>query len=168
MRGCLRCLLLMMCTHPFAKKALTLHLARSEGHERYFSCNLTHRKVLASFYQHLMAEAPVEFLKELLNLARDVVSADRTAPPMEREAQGKAALTELFEEARNPDTPIIVERVVTDIDEIVRYVRFDGWQSTHAGEREVKLALRKMLFKYKLHQDQELFNRAYGYIREFY
>ena len=87
---------------------------------------------------------------------------------MEREEQGKAALTQLFEEAKNPDTPIIVERVVTDIDEIVRYVRFDGWQSTHAGEREVKLALRKTLFKYKLHQDQELFNRAYGYIREYY
>ena len=107
-------------------------------------------------------------MKELLNLARDVVSADRTAPPVEREDQGKAALTQLFEEARNPDTPIIVERVVTDIDEIVRYVRFDGWQSTHAGEREVKLALRRTLFKYKLHQDQELFDRAYGYIREHY
>ena len=25
---CLRCLLLVMCTHPFAKEALTLHLAR--------------------------------------------------------------------------------------------------------------------------------------------
>ena len=47
-----------MCTHPFAKKALTLHLARSEGHERYFICNLMHRKVLASSHQHLMAEAP--------------------------------------------------------------------------------------------------------------
>ena len=47
-----------MCTHPFAKKALTLYLARSEGHERYFGCNLMHRKVLASSHQHLMAEAP--------------------------------------------------------------------------------------------------------------
>ncbi len=56
---CLRCLLLMMCTHSFAKKALTLHLARSEGHERYFSCNLMYRKVLASYHQHLMAEAPL-------------------------------------------------------------------------------------------------------------
>ena len=56
--GCLRCLLLMMCTHPFAKKALTLHLARSEGHERYFGCNLMHHNVLASFHQHSMAEAP--------------------------------------------------------------------------------------------------------------
>ena len=55
---CLRYLLLVMCTHPFAKKALTLHLARSEGHERYFGCNLMHRKVLASSHQHLIAEAP--------------------------------------------------------------------------------------------------------------
>ena len=35
--GCLRCLLLVMCTHPFAKEALTLHLPRSEGHERYLA-----------------------------------------------------------------------------------------------------------------------------------
>ena len=58
--------------------------------------------------------------------------------------------------------------VVDDIDEIVRAVRFDGWQATHAGEREVKKALRQTLFKYKLHQDAELFERAYGYIREYY
>ena len=37
--GCLRCLLLVMCTHPFAKETLTLHLARSEALERYFACN---------------------------------------------------------------------------------------------------------------------------------
>ncbi len=110
----------------------------------------------------------VEFLKELLKLARDVVSTERTVPPLDREAEGKAALTELFEEARNKNTPIIVERVVNDIDEIVRVVRFPGWQATHAGEREVKLALRKTLFKYRLHQDQELFDRAYGYVKEYY
>ena len=57
-RWCLRCLLLVMCTHPFAKETLTLHLARSEGHERYFGHNLMHCKVLASSHQHLMAEAP--------------------------------------------------------------------------------------------------------------
>ena len=55
---CLRCLLLVMCTYPVAKESLTLYLARGEGHERYFGCNLMHRKVLASSYQHLMAEAP--------------------------------------------------------------------------------------------------------------
>ena len=55
---CLRCLLLVMCTYPFAKKALTIHLARGESRERYFGCNLMQRKVLASSHQHLMAEAP--------------------------------------------------------------------------------------------------------------
>jgi type I restriction enzyme R subunit len=101
-------------------------------------------------------------------LSRDVDAAESVSEPMATEDLGKAALTELFESVRNEETPIIVERVVVDIDEIVRYVRFDGWQSTHAGEREVKMALRKTLFKYKLHQDQELFDRAYGYIRQYY
>ena len=55
---CLRCLLLVMCTYLFVKKALTLHLARGEGRERYFGCNLMQRNVLASSHQHLMAEAP--------------------------------------------------------------------------------------------------------------
>ena len=45
---------------------------------------------------------------------------------------------------------------------------FEGRQTTYAGEREVKQALRKTLFKYRLHQDRELFDRAYGYIRQYY
>ena len=110
----------------------------------------------------------VQFLKDLLDLARDVVYAERETPPEVGEELGRAALTELFEEVRNEDTPLIVERIVDDIDEIVRLVRFDGWQNTHAGEREVKNALRKTLFRYKLHQDQDLFDRAYGYIRQYY
>lgn len=110
----------------------------------------------------------VDFLKALLALARDVVETEREVPPIEDEERGKQALTELFEEAKTDDTPIMVERVVTDIDDIVKVVRFDGWQATHAGEREVKKALRKTLFKYKLHQDQDLFDRAYSYIEEYY
>ena len=47
-------------------------------------------------------------------------------------------------------------------------VRFPGWQNTSAGEREVQKAIRKTLLKYKLHNDQELFDRAYGYIRQYY
>ena len=112
--------------------------------------------------------ASIEFLKSLLELARDVVVAERTVEPATSEERGKAALTELFKEARNDRTPIMVERVVSDIDEIVRHVRFDGWQTIHAGEREVKKALRKTLFKYRLHQDQELFDQAYGYVRQYY
>jgi len=110
----------------------------------------------------------VEFLKQLLQLAKEVLQAEKEMPLEEDEDRGKAALTELFNEVKTADTPIIVERVVTDIDEIVRLVRFPGWQNTLAGEREVKKALRKSLFKYKLHADEELFEKAYSYIRQYY
>ena len=112
--------------------------------------------------------ASIDFLKSLLELAKDVVEAEKEQPAEVVEDQGKAALTELFGEIRNPQTPVIVERVVADIDEIVRQVRFPGWQQTAAGEREVQKALRKSLLKYKLHTDQDLFDRAYGYIRQYY
>ena len=36
------------------------------------------------------------------------------------------------------------------------------------GEREVKQALRRALLKYKLHTDQDLFDKSYGYIRQYY
>lgn len=110
----------------------------------------------------------VEFLKQLLVIAKETLQAERDVPPDEEIDRGKAALTDLFNEVRTSETPIIVERVVNDIDEIVRVVRFPGWQSTLAGEREVKKALRKTLFKYKLHADEELFDKAYGYIRQYY
>ena len=79
-----------------------------------------------------------KFLKKILQLARDVVAAENEVPEETREDQAKSALTELFEEIRNEKTPIIVERIVNEIDEIVRVVRFDGWQNTTGGEREVK------------------------------
>ncbi len=110
----------------------------------------------------------VEFLKQLLDLAKDVLEAEKETPPAEDEERGKAALTELFEQVRHPDTPIIVERIVAKIDEIVRLVRFPGWQTTSAGEREVRKALRKSLFDFKLHQDAELFDKAYDYIKQYY
>lgn len=110
----------------------------------------------------------IDFLKELLALAKELVKAERETPIEEDIDRGKAALTELFEEAKNGETPVMVKRVVDDIDEIVRAVRFEGWQSTHAGEREVKKALRQTLFRYKLHQDVELFDKAYFYIGEYY
>lgn len=110
----------------------------------------------------------VEFLKQLLVIAKETIQAEKELPEDEDDDRGKAALTDLFNEIKTEETPIIVERVVADIDEIVRLVRFPGWQSTLAGEREVKKALRRSLFKYKLHTDDELFEKAYNYIRQYY
>ena len=55
-----------------------------------------------------------------------------------------------------------------DIDKIVNIVRYDGWQDGVSGQREVQSALRRSLLKYKLHKDQDLFDRAYAYIKEYY
>ncbi len=110
----------------------------------------------------------VDFLKQLLDLAHDLLAVEKETPPEEDEDRGKAALTELFEEVRTTDTPVVVERIVGRIDEIVRLVRFPGWQNTSAGEREVRRALRKTLFDFKLHQDADLFDKAYGYIKQYY
>lgn len=110
----------------------------------------------------------VEFLKQLLAIAKETLQAEKDVPPEEDEDRGKAALTDLFNEVKTAETPIMVERIVADIDEIVRLVRFPGWQGTQAGEREIKKALRKALFKYKLHADEDLFETAYSYIRQYY
>lgn len=116
--------------------------------------------------QGLMAS--IDFLHQLLELAKEVVKAEKEVIPEEEQNKGKAALTELFNEVKNEKTPIMVERVVNEIDEIVRVVRFPGWQQTSAGEREVQKALRKTLLKYQLHREQELFDKAYAYIRQYY
>lgn len=110
----------------------------------------------------------IEFLKRLLELAKQAAQAEQEVVPEEEIDKGKAALTELFNGVKNSNTPVIVERIVKDIDDIVRIVRFDGWQSTTAGKREVKKAVRSVVsIKYKI-KDKELFNKAYSYIEQYY
>ena len=110
----------------------------------------------------------IEFVKELCKLAKETVEAEKEIAELIIEKTPKAALTELFLELKNDQTPAVVERIVVDIDAIVRVVRFPGWQKTSSGEREVQKSLRKALLKYKLHKDQMLFERAYAYIKEYY
>lgn len=145
---------------------LTARLRKHAGNPKYKALAERLEDLKNRHEQGLLVS--IDFLKALLDLAKDVVRLERETPAADEIDRGKAALTQLFEEAKNGSTPVMVKRVVDDIDEIVRAVRFDGWQNTHAGEREVKIALRKTLFKYKLHQDQGLFERAYGYIKEYY
>lgn len=109
----------------------------------------------------------LEWLKDLLELARDVVRTEQ-----ERNVQlvgnGKPALAQIFEEVRVEKTPKVIARVIDDIEEIMRATTFEGWQSTVAGEREVPKALRKTLLKYQLNKEHDLFDRAYKYVRQHY
>lgn len=110
----------------------------------------------------------IEFLKLLLELAREAAQAEKEVVPEEEVDRGKAALTELFDGVKNEKTPVIVERIVNDIDDIVKIVRFDGWQKTTTGKNEVKKALRSVVWiKYKI-KDKEVFDKAYSYIEQYY
>jgi type I restriction enzyme R subunit len=110
----------------------------------------------------------IEFVKELCKIAKETVQAEKELEQAIQEKTPKAALTDLFLELKTDQTPAVVERIVADIDAIVRVVRFPGWQQSTQGEREVQRELRKILWaKYKI-KDQDLFDRAYGYIKEYY
>ena len=112
-----------------------------------------------------------EFLKKLLDLAKDTAAALKKAksetPEPPEEEKGKAALTELFNSVKNKSTPIIVERVVNEIDEIVKIVRFPGWKDTVQGRNDVIKALKSVFIKKRLF-DNELFEKAYGYVEQYY
>ncbi len=110
----------------------------------------------------------IEFVKELCKIAKDTVQAEKDLQTEQQGKSPKAALTELFLELKTEQTPSVVERIVSDIDAIVRIVSFPGWQKTTSGEREVQKSLRQALLKYQLHKDQVLFDRAYGYIKAYY
>jgi type I restriction enzyme R subunit len=141
-------------------------IRRHGNHPRFIALGKRLEELKDRLEQGLLTS--IEWLKQLLVIAREVLQAEREVDPEEDRRSARAALTELFHEARTEATPAIIERIVNDIDEIVRLVRFPGWQTTSAGEREVKQALRRTLLKYQLHRDQELFDKAYGYIREYY
>jgi len=107
------------------------------------------------------------YLNELLKIARAAVALEREtkAEPIDN---SKEMLTKVFEESRVEKTPVIIKKIVDDIDGVVKVTRFDGWQWTTSGEKEIQKALRRTLLKYQLHKEQELFDRAYSYIREHY
>ena len=127
--------------------------------ERFEALRLKHEQgVLSS----------IEFLKSLLIIARDVLVAEQEIEPEDEQNKAKAVLTELFQSSRNEVTPKMIEQIVDEIDSIVRNVRFPGWQATYDGKREVRKYLRQALSKFKMHTDQDLFNRAYAYIEQYY
>ena len=105
-----------------------------------------------------------------LALAKDAAQMMKQTPIVNDDptVRGKAALTELFQSIRNEKTPVIVERIVNDIDGIVKIVRFPGWQNTSTGRKEVSRNLRDIVMrKYRI-KDQDVFNKAYSYVEQYY
>jgi hypothetical protein len=114
----------------------------------------------------------LQFLKQILELAQGQSwKAEKQADPQSKNATApRKPSPSCSRKPRPRNTHIIVERIVADIDDIVKKVRFPGWQRTQRqGERDGATSeLRRTLLKYKLHTDQDLFDKAYGYIRQYY
>ena len=113
----------------------------------------------------------IEYLKHLLELAKEVIEAERVAnQPANKRQQGRAALTDLFESIKTPETPFVVENVVNDIDnQVVSIVRrFNNAFKTVSGQTEVRKMLRSILWlKYKI-KDNDVFEKAYKYVEMYY
>ena len=113
----------------------------------------------------------IDFLKQLLQLAKEMLAEEKKVDqPLDKRAQARAALTELFESIRSEQTPIIVEQVVNDIDnDVVNIIRqfSDAFQSVTA-KRAIKQKLRSILWvKYQI-KDNDVFDKAYQYIEHYY
>ena len=87
----------------------------------------------------------IEFVKELCKIAKETVEAEKEALIEQEQRGAKAALTELFLELKTDQTPAVVERIVNDIDEIVKVVRYDGWQDVSSGQKEGKRRINSIL-----------------------
>ena len=113
----------------------------------------------------------IQFLKDLLALAREILTTEQQLEqPQDKRQQARDALTELFESIKTPETPIIVENIVNDIDtqvvDIVR--RFNNAFKTITGQNEVRKMLRTILWlKYKI-KDNDVFEKAYKYVEMYY
>ena len=113
----------------------------------------------------------IQFLKDLLALAKETLETEqKMEQPQDKRQQARDALTELFESIKTPETPIVVENVVNDIDknvvDIVR--RFNNAFKTVSGQNEVRKMLRTILWlKYKI-KDNDVFEKAYKYVEMYY
>ncbi len=145
---------------------LVARLRKHSGNPKFKALGERLEDIKARHEQGFMTS--LEFLKQILELARDMVEAEKQVEPEEERDRAMEALTELFREAKTENTHIIVARIVADIDSIVKKVRFPDWQNTRQGTRLVQQELLKTLRRYQLHTDKDLFNRAYAYIEQYY
>ena len=151
------------------EKMLRLRLGnhKNDGNFKKFAEKLD--ELRERMQQNLISS--IDFLKQLLELAKEVLEEEkRLDQPEDKRAKARAALTDLFESIRTDDTPIIVEKVVENIDkEVVNIVRQfkDAFQSVTA-KKQIRQKLRSILWvKYQI-KDSEVFEKAYQYIEMYY
>ena len=140
-------------------------------------------KSLAERLDHLreraigQAQVALDWLRDLLVAARDLTLAEKTEDERGRDGLDAlprltdphvGALTQIFLEYATKDTPVIIGRIVEQVDAIAKQVCHPGWVSKPSSIRDVRIALRKTLKQNGLEHDGDLFDRAYAYIEQHY
>jgi type I restriction enzyme R subunit len=120
------------------------------------------------------AEDSIKFLEKALEVARLAIVAERL------DLEGRldeaehlldpniGALTQIVEQYKPDNTPVIVTDLVRDIDTIAKQVAFTGWNDSQPGDKEARKQIRLVLQKYNLPVTGPLFDQTYAYIRENY
>lgn len=134
---------------------------------------LSERLEMLRLSQISSAHESVDFLKRLLELAKDLLEAEKADNEGRIEEvkvvdPRRGALTQIFEEYRPSGVPVVIETVVGQVDSLVQPVRGTGWQTSHPGDRTVRRELRLILKNNGLPPSGELFDHAYAYVRENY
>jgi len=135
--------------------------------------SLVERLELLRLSRIASAAESVDFLRHLLELARDLLEAEKADDEgrigdIKIVDPRKGALTQIFEEYKPEGVPVVIENVIEKVDELVQPVRGTGWQTSAPGDRLVRQELRLILKNSGLPHSGELFDRAYAYIRENY
>lgn len=123
------------------------------------------------------AQVALDWFRDLLTTARDLKVAEQAhdeagnegldaLPPLTDPHIG--ALTQIFQEYAPEDTPVLIGRIVEQVDAIAREVCHPGWVAKKGSVRDVREAVRKTLGRNGLGKDTDLFNRAYAYIEQHY
>lgn len=158
------------------EKRIRARLSKDPQHAKYKSLADRLEKLKDATVSN--AAESIEWLKEILELARQVVEVgnDEDGPdtPGSQEQVGllpedrTGALTQIFLEYKPDATPEIIDRVVGEIDVVVEQIKWTNWQVSSEGERAVRKAIRQALKKYDLPITGDLYEKAYDYVAEHY
>lgn len=106
-----------------------------------------------------------DLMIELLKMSNEAIKIEKGIKQNKKENK-KNILTRIFEKSKISSKEI--EETVEEIDDVVTKDCFDGWQNTINGTKVIKQKLFQILYKHKLDDDEELFEKTYLYRREHY
>jgi type I restriction enzyme R subunit len=152
---------------------LKRRLAGTNGHHSVYK-GLAERLERLRASELARAKDSIEYLRELFTLAKDVKEAENAEDEAGVDGLNLlpnpniGALTQIFEEFKPENVPVLIGDVVTEIDRIVIEVSYPGWEIKDDGKREVRKSLLKVFKKFRLPLTGEPFNSAYQYVEKHY